>query len=103
MIVKSCMMIEEVIYGPTPNMMIERLDKPPPEKIFKMPKNWLFDRNCESLTGSMPGIGIAAKTRKMIRAPKTKRILFRRLLSSQIILILFQIFCILFKFYFSTL
>jgi hypothetical protein len=32
-------MIDAVMNGPTPNIPIDRLDKPPPEKIFKKPKN----------------------------------------------------------------
>jgi hypothetical protein len=32
------MIIEAVIYGPTPSMIIENEERPPPEKIFRKPK-----------------------------------------------------------------
>ena len=36
------MTIDEVIYGEIPNAKIEKLDKPPPEKAFKMVKKLLL-------------------------------------------------------------
>jgi hypothetical protein len=39
------MIIEAVMYGPTPSITIERVESPPPEKIFKRPKNWLLSKN----------------------------------------------------------
>ena len=39
--VRTWMMIEAVMKGPTPSITIERLDRPPPEKMFRNPKNWL--------------------------------------------------------------
>ena len=36
--------MEAVMYGPTPNITMERLERPPPEKIFKSPKNWLLEK-----------------------------------------------------------
>ena len=37
--VKSCMMIDAVINGPTPSITIERLANPPPENMFRRPRN----------------------------------------------------------------
>ena len=90
-------MIEPVMYGPTPSMIIERLESPPPEKIFKIPKNWLLERNLDKATVSMPGIGIAERSLKTTRATKTNNTLFRNTLSVQINFILFQNDCIVFK------
>jgi hypothetical protein len=33
------MMIVDVMYGPTPSIAIESVERPPPEKRFKKPKN----------------------------------------------------------------
>src|SRR3990167_500304 len=75
-------------------MMMERLESPPPEKIFKMPKNWLLERNRFKARVSIPGIGIAASKRKTANAKRTKRTLLRKVLSVQTNLTLFQKFCI---------
>src|SRR3989338_7344032 len=82
-------------------MMIERFESPPPEKMFRMPKNWLLERKRLSSRVSMPGMGMAARTRKTTKAKSTKRILLRRDMSVQISFILFQKFCI--DFYFPPL
>src|SRR3989344_8807987 len=58
-------------------MTIERFERPPPEKMFKSTRNWLFEKNCSRRIASMPGIGIVASARKRISAPKRKSILFR--------------------------
>ena len=64
------------MYGPTPSMIMERLVNPPPEKMFKMPKNWLLERNLFSSTVSIPGIGIAAKTKTNSSFKLSKRWLY---------------------------
>ena len=79
------------MYGPTPSMIIDKLESPPPENIFKMPKNWLLARNRLSSTVSMPGIGIAASNLNTIKAAKTNKTLFLKILSVQINFILLQI------------
>src|SRR3989344_7094409 len=70
--VKTCIMIEEVMYGPAPSITIERLESPPPEKIFKRPKNWLLEKKAASAFLSTPGIGTDARKRKSASAPMTK-------------------------------
>jgi hypothetical protein len=40
------MMIEAVMYGLTESITIESVESPPPEKMFKRPKNWLLFKNC---------------------------------------------------------
>jgi len=77
-------------------MMMERLESPPPEKMFKMPKNWLLDKNRSSATVSIPGIGIAESNLNIISAKKTNRTLLRKPASVQINFILFQKFCMCF-------
>ena len=81
----NCMMIDAVMYGPTPNITIDRLANPPPEKMLRSPKNWLLLKNSWSTNISTPGIGIEARARNTIRAPNTKRIRLR-ILSSLIII-----------------
>ena len=39
------MMIDEVMYGPTPSMTIEMPDRPPPENKLMSPKRWLLLQN----------------------------------------------------------
>jgi hypothetical protein len=90
------MMMEPVIYGPTPSITIERLESPPPEKIFSIPKNWLFERNLLSARVSIPGIGIAASNRNRIREPRTKSTFFLKDESFQTNFILLQKFPIYF-------
>ena len=96
-IVRSCMMIEAVMYGPTPSMTIERFDRPPPEKMFRMPKNWLLARNCWSAPALTPGTGIVAISRKAAKRPIITRMRFLSGRSFQIILIfwkkVFMVFC----------
>ena len=76
--------MEEVMYGPTPSIIIERFDSAPPEKIFKSPKNWFpakKDRNCSMST---TGTGIVDANRKTASKKRTKIILLRnsRILNS---------------------
>src|SRR3989344_8400167 len=78
----SCMMMDAVMYGDTPIIMIERVEKPPPEKMFKRPRNWLVARYVESAAASMPGIGMAARRRKTMSAPRTKSTRLRSVSSS---------------------
>src|SRR3989338_2456579 len=77
-IVRSCIMIVAVIYGPTPSKAMERLDKPPPEKMFKKPRIWLELRSWLKRTESMPGIGMLARILKATSPSKTKKIFLRR-------------------------
>src|SRR3989338_9152533 len=93
--VRSCIMIEPVIYGPTPSMIMERFESPPPENIFRMPKNWLLERKRLSARVSMPGIGIAESNLKTISDKNTNKTLFRRVVSVQTNFVLFKKFCIL--------
>ena len=74
--------------------MIERLESPPPENIFKIPKNWLLVRKRLSSTVSIPGIGIAESNLKSTKAKSTKKTLFRRMVSVQINFILLKKFSI---------
>ena len=69
------------MYGPTPRSTIDRLESPPPEKIFRSPKNWFDERNDSSLNVSIPGTGKAASIRKAIKAPRVKRIRLRSVAS----------------------
>src|SRR3989338_7724821 len=73
---------------------MERLESPPPEKIFKIPKNWLLARKRLSSKVSIPGIGIAESSLKTTKAKSTNKTLFRKPTSVQINFILFQKFCI---------
>ena len=93
--VKSWMMMEAVINGPTPNMTIERLESPPPENMFRKPKNWLDESNLAKLVGSTPGIGIAANRRKITRAATVKPILLRRIGSLRAVVNFIQKFCMI--------
>jgi hypothetical protein len=68
------MMIEAVINGPTPRSTIDKLVSPPPEKMFRNPKNWLFERNCGSCAGLTPGTGIDVSIRKTIKIARMKTI-----------------------------
>src|SRR3989338_5051499 len=52
---------------------MESCESPPPEKMLRRPKNWLFEKNEASATLSTPGIGIAARKRKRASAPTRKR------------------------------
>ncbi len=81
MIVESCIMIEAVINGPIPSIMMERLEKPPPEKRLSSPKNSFPEKKLCNLEASTPGTGMVAKRRNNTSAPKTKSILFRRVVS----------------------
>src|SRR3989344_6448716 len=85
-------MMEPVIYGPTPSITTERLSKAPPEKTFKSPKNWLPEKNASSRAGSIPGTGIAAKSRKAAKKAKRNKNFFRKSLSLKRVKILFHIF-----------
>src|ERR1035437_1075358 len=89
-------MIEPVMYGPTPSMIMERVVSPPPENIFKIPKNWLLERNLLSSIVSTPGMGIEASNLKITKAKSTNKTLLRKVVSVQINFILFQKFCIFF-------
>ena len=80
--VKSCMIIEPVINGPTPSIIIERLDKPPPEKMLSKPKNWLSEKNLSKATWSTPGIKMAAPKRKSAKIKTTNKIRRRKPASS---------------------
>ena len=75
--VNSCIMIVAVIYGPTPSITIEKLDKAPPEKIFKNPNSWLDPKKPANLDASIPGIGIAENSLNTTNNPKTTRTFFR--------------------------
>src|SRR3989344_6994175 len=93
--VRSCMMIEAVIYGPTPSMTMERFDNPPPENRFKRFKNSLPEKRLASLEVSIPGTGISAKRRVIARINNTKNILFRRDLSAKANLSFSKTLCII--------
>ena len=88
--VKSCMMIEEVMYGPTPSIMIDKVESPPPENIFRTPRNWLLFMNEDNLKASIPGIGIAERSLKTRRAARTNNTRDLKDLSVNIILILLK-------------
>src|SRR3989344_1177266 len=80
----SCIMIEAVMYGPTPSMAMDRLERPPPEKISRRPNSWLSPKNCRSAPTFTPGMGMAASTRVTARRARIRRILLRRSGSRQI-------------------
>src|SRR3989338_4419513 len=82
------MIIDAVMNGETPIIMMERLEKPPPEKTFKRPRNWLLPRKFSSAATLMPGMGIAASKRKTTRAPSTNKTRLLRVSSVTINLIL---------------
>src|SRR3989338_4874619 len=67
------MTIEDVMYGLTPSMTIERRARPPTEKIFKRPKNWLFAKNAARAPLSTPGTGMTERKRKSANAPMRNR------------------------------
>src|SRR5258708_6623818 len=75
-------------------MMMDKLDNPPPENIFRMPKNWLLVRNLARAVLSMPGIGIEERSLKTISAKKTNSTFFLRDASVHISFILLKKFCI---------
>src|SRR3989344_5655078 len=104
MIVRSCIIIELVIYGPTPSITIERRESPPPENIFKMPKKSLLERNWLRATGSTPGIGMLESSINTINENSTNRTLFRKVISTHTNFILLKKVCIsLSHFYFLSL
>ena len=74
--VKSCMMIVAVIYGPTPSITIESFPKAPPENKSKKPNNWLDPKNIFNLIKSTLGIGIAEKILKTSNKETTISIFF---------------------------
>src|SRR3989344_5115669 len=63
-------------------MTMERLEKPPPEKILRRPRSWLLLKNASSWRASMPGMGMAARMRKSTSAASIKRRRERRSSSS---------------------
>ena len=62
------------MYGPTPSITMDSCSSPPPEKMFKSPKNWLFAKKDARAFLSTPGIGTAASKRKSASAPAKKKI-----------------------------
>ena len=70
------MMIEAVMKGPTPNMTMDRLERPPPEKMFRKPKNWLEFRRALKLAAFTLGMGMADNTRKSTSASTVKPMRF---------------------------
>ena len=74
--VKSCIIIVAVIYGPTPSITIESLPKAPPENRSKKPNNWLDPKNIFNLIRSTLGIGIAEKILKTNSKEDTISIFF---------------------------
>jgi hypothetical protein len=74
-------MIEAVIKGPIPSIIIERFEKPPPENKLSKPKNSFPEKKLCNLEASTPGTGMVANRRNNTRAPRTKIILFRRVVS----------------------
>ena len=94
--VKSWMMMDAVINGPTPSITMDRLEIPPPEKMLRKPKNWLEESNLARFAGSTPGTGMEASKRNMTKARTVKPILFRRIGSRKARAILSKKFCIVF-------
>jgi hypothetical protein len=84
MIVSSWMMIEAVMYGPTPSIATEKFLSPPPAKILNNPNNWLLFRTEDSPERFINGIGICARIRVTKSRARTMSILFRRSLAFQI-------------------
>ena len=83
-------MIDEVMYGPTPSINIDRCESPPPVKILRVPRNWLLLKKASSFILSIPGIGIPASNRNTIRASSTNKTRDLSVLSVNIVFILFQ-------------
>src|SRR3989338_2392609 len=81
--VMSCITMDAVMYGATPIIMIERFEKPPPEKMLRIPRNWLLAKKASSCAALIPGIGIAARKRKTTSAANTKRMRVRKVSSSK--------------------
>ena len=80
------------MYGPTPNIIIDKLESPPPEKIFKNPNKESEDNDCNNASLFTPGKGIAAKTLINKSMAITKNIFPRKTLSVKIIFNFFIVF-----------
>lgn len=50
-------MIDAVMYGPTPSMIIDRLESPLPEKILIKFNSWLDSKKAANLSVGIPGTG----------------------------------------------
>lgn len=72
------------MYGPTPSIIIDSDERPPPESKLKIPKKEPESRNCDRRNGSAPGIGMLDKSLKRKSTNITNKILLRRLLSLKI-------------------
>src|SRR3989344_5151092 len=79
------MIMDAVMYWPTPSMTMERFESPPPEKIFKRPRNWLLFRKASRRAASIEGMGTVARMRKTRSAPNTNRIRMRSVSSRKMI------------------
>lgn len=69
--------MEALIYGLSPNAIIEKFDNAPPEKRFKRPKNWLLANKLRNDARSTPGSGICARIRNMVSIPMVTKTLRR--------------------------
>ena len=56
--VNSCRIIEALIYGPNPRVIIEKFLKPPPLKRSNNPKNTLFPKYALMDSKFIPGTGM---------------------------------------------
>ena len=72
------------MYGPTPNIIIENVESPPPENTFNILNNWLPANTPASLAWSTPGIGIAANMRNTTKKNTINSTRLRRFLSVNI-------------------
>ena len=70
-IVRSCIMIEAVIYGPIPSITREKFSIPPPVKALNSPSNWLLLKKSFNLCESTIGIGIWAAILNIISITAT--------------------------------
>src|SRR3989344_4416386 len=84
MTVKSCMIMEAVMKGPTPSITIDRFERPPPEKRFKRLRNSLPANRLWRRSVSISGIGMTARKREMAKIPSTNNIRPLRDLSPKI-------------------
>ena len=83
------MIIEAVIYGPTPSIAMDRFESPPPENISSKFKNWFWLKKFCRFEAFTPGIGIWVRTRVKSKIPSVIKILLRRLVFFQIDISLF--------------
>lgn len=85
--VSNCIIIDALMYGPRPAIIIEKLANAPPDKTFIKLRSCeellveldvnKFSSTCFNVCGSLRGTGMCAKIRNTTRIPSTAKIRLR--------------------------